>query len=315
MKDKELIQRYQDAKGKPELQQELATELNIKWNSVRDRVSAAKRKPTVYLPTVSKHRNMFIKDCGNMFELKTGKGFKTMIDCGDAQYPYEDPKMITLMVEFCRDFRPDYFNNQGDHADFYQCSKFSQDPSRLGDLQRDLNRAKNGTARFRDAMPNTKFLMTGGNHEDRLRRFLWNNAKSLSSLDCLDIEELLGLREMEIDYAPYKKTIVVNNLFKLEHGTIVRQFAGYTARAMSLKRGGNGVVGHTHRMGSSLKTMGGDTTGWWENGCLCDLNPEYTQEPDWQHGFSVITFIGDRFYMEQIPIIKYRFIYGGKLYE
>jgi len=81
------------------------------------------------------------------------------------------------------------------------------------------------------------------------------------------------------------------------------------------KRGGNGMVGHCHRKGDHQKTINGDTNGWWENGCLCDMNPSYTKEPNWQQAFAMITFIGKWFSVYPVPIIKHKFIFDGKLYE
>ena len=166
----------------------------------------------------------------------------------------------------------------------------------------------------REAVPNAKMLEEEGNHEARLRKFLWDNP-TLASLDCLDIKELLGYNELEIEFIPSNAYLLVNGILKLEHGDVISKHSGWTAKAMYDRRGGCGMCGHSHRLGSYYKVDDGRTLAWWENGCLCDLSAEYVKVPNWQQGFSVIHFVKDRFFVEQIPIINHKFVYGGKLYE
>ena len=82
-----------------------------------------------------------------------------------------------------------------------------------------------------------------------------------------------------------------------------------------MKYGGSMSHGHSHRLGMYLKTDSRGTIGAYEMGCLCGLNPEYVSGiPNWQQGFGVFNFDKDRFFCQQIPIIKNEFIYGGKRY-
>ncbi|MCA8938790.1 MAG: hypothetical protein KDB07_03230, partial [Planctomycetes bacterium] len=49
----------------------------------------------------------------------------------------------------------------------------------------------------------------------------------------------------------------------------------------------SGISGHTHRLGIHYRTTLAGTKFWIENGCLCNLDPDYTHgQPDWQHGFT-----------------------------
>lgn len=50
--------------------------------------------------------------------------------------------------------------------------------------------------------------------------------------------------------------------------------------------------------------------------CVCSLNPDWIQNPNWLHGFSLLHMTNDsHFWVEQVPIIKNKFIYGGDLFE
>lgn len=234
----------------------------------------------------------------------------------DYQIPYQDKRIVRLMERFLAEVVvPDYLIYTGDIPDFYQISKFDKNPNRLDALQADVSQTKVMLRRHDQLLPNTKKFWLDGNHEYRLQKFLWTSAQALSSLRCLTIPELFGLEEFGIPYVPYEHGLMVNGLFLIVHGDIASIHSGYTAKRMYEKHGGCGICGHCHRMGSFYKRDRFGTWGWWENGCLCDLNPDYIKNPNWVQGFSLIHFFGKRFWVEQIPIIGGAFVYGGKKYE
>ena len=47
----------------------------------------------------------------------------------------------------------------------------------------------------------------------------------------------------------------------------------------------SGCSGHTHRLAKFITRKSGRKFVWAEGGCLCDLEPEYCINPDWQQGF------------------------------
>ena len=74
---------------------------------------------------------------------------------------------------------------------------------------------------------------------------------------------------------------------------------------------------HVHRVGAHYKTRhDGKMYVGIEMGCLCDLNPEWMQDPNWQHGFVVIHKKKgrNRFYLQPIHIVEGAFLFGGKRY-
>jgi len=157
-------------------------------------------------------------------------------------------------------------------------------------------------------------IQEDGNHEDRLRKYLWSNSRALSSLRCLKVEKLFDLQEYDIEHIGYEEGLLINGVFVVTHGDMIRAHAGYTARGMFDKHGGCGMCGHSHRWGSSPKTNRFGVWGWWENGCLCSLHPDWKQNPDWQQAFSLVHFTKSRFWVEQIQVINRRFMYGGKVW-
>jgi len=74
---------------------------------------------------------------------------------------------------------------------------------------------------------------------------------------------------------------------------------------------------HTHRFGKYERRLERGIESWHECGCLCDLNPEYTDFPNWHQGFAALTTFPDRdsFHVNLVEIIPgYKAILDGKIY-
>lgn len=239
---------------------------------------------------------------------------ETAVILNDTHNPYEDKLVLELVEQFLKELQPDYLWHNGDSNDWYPLSKFDKNPARLVNLQGDLDNTAAMFSRHRKILPNARIIHIDGNHEDRLRRFLWSKVPELANLRALELSKLLGFEENEISEVGYEEGLLVNGVFLVIHGNIASVHSGYTAKRMYEKHGGNGICGHCHRGGSFYKRDRFGQWGWWENYCLCDLDPDYIQNPNWGNGFSVISFRKRRFWVEQVPIIDAKFIYGGKLY-
>lgn len=247
--------------------------------------------------------------------LKTGTELVTVAHIGDTHNPYQDPQALELAEIILAKIQPQYLIYGGDMCDFYQISKFDKNPDRAGQMQSDIDNTKAMFKRHKKLLPNTKKKLLGGNHEDRLRRFLWTSAQALASLSCLTTEKLFDLKEYGIEYIPYECGLMINDLFLALHGDIASVHSGYTAKRMYEKHGGCGITHHCHRGGSYYKRDRFGTWGWWENFCLCSLYPDWIKNPNWIQGFSLVHFQGKRFWVEQIPIIGHACMYGGRKYE
>lgn len=232
----------------------------------------------------------------------------------DTHHPFHDQRALREVELFLGDLQPDLIMYPGDMSDFYGLSKFDKNPNRANQLQSDLNSTKRMFKRHRGIVPNARMIEEDGNHEDRLRRYLWSGSPALASLDCLTIEGLYGLTDNTVEHVPYEEGVLINGVFMVTHGDLIRAHSAYTAKGMSDKHGGSGMHGHSHRLGSYYKRNRFGIYGWWENGCLCDLDPDYVTNPNWQQGFSLVHFTRERFWVEQIQIIHRKFMYGGRVY-
>ncbi|KKL53873.1 hypothetical protein LCGC14_2271060 [marine sediment metagenome] len=214
----------------------------------------------------------------------------TVAIIGDTHNPFQDQRALHEVELFLKELQPDLLVYEGDMGDFYQLSKFDKNPARADQLQQDLNSTASMFKRHSVILPHTRKILIPGNHEYRLQRFLWGQSPALASLDCLTVEGLYGLADSGVEIVNYEEGVLFNGVFWATHGDVIRAHSGYAAKGMSDKHGGCGMHGHTHRLGSYYKRDRFGMFGWWENGCLCNLEPDWISHPNWQQGFSLVHF-------------------------
>ena len=247
---------------------------------------------------------------------RTVPSVEKVIFLSDLHFPHHDPDAINLALSFIRWFEPDYVYLIGDLVDFYALSSFSKDPNRALELQTELDMAVSFIATLRKACPDANIYFREGNHEDRLSRYLKAHPE-IFNLRALTMKSLLQLDKYAIKHYSYRDDLFHND-FAVEHGDVVRKNSAYTAAAMLAKRVRSGISGHTHRLGTHYKSYRDRTFVWYENGCLCQTNPEYIiGTPDWQQGFTVGYWLdaNQRFFCDQICIVNKKIFYQGVLFK
>ena len=235
----------------------------------------------------------------------------------DLHIPFVDLQAVRLLVRVVKTWQPDFLVYAGDALDFYSVSTHDKNPDRLKNagLQNEIDEWTDIANQIGDAAGgNCAKWFIPGNHEDRLRRYLWRDS-ALHGLEALTIPNLLRLTSLGIEYAEHEVAFANGNLV-IKHGDRVRAKAGASAMAEleKAKYSYSGVTGHTHRMGSTMVKTRHGVVGWWENGCLCELNPEYVHEPDWQHGVSLVwhTPGDDAFTVQSLPFLGGKCLLEGK---
>lgn len=219
------------------------------------------------------------------------------------------------MLALLSELRPQHGFLNGDIMDCGPLSRFEQRPKDRLRLQRDRRELDKFLCRLILASPGTKWRWMEGNHERRLLRYLSSRAPELYDLPSLRPAEFFHCKRFRIEWVPQERTYVHNG-FVVTHGDLARKWSGYTARGNLERYGASGISNHTHRLGSCFHSSHAGDRVWYENGCLCTLDPEYVVgRPDWQQGLSVGSFLDDRFQVEQVWIDgKGRALYGGRLY-
>jgi hypothetical protein len=236
-----------------------------------------------------------------------------VVSLTDFHVPYEDPKVIQLMIDWCKSEQPEIIVMHELH-DFYELSRFDKNPEREANLQEEIDKVNEYMAKFRNACPNARMILLNSNHLDRLRKFLWREAPALNSLRALNLKGLLELDKYKIEFKEH--FMFKGVLFK--HGDLVRKFSAYTAKGEFEKENVSGASGHTHRLGIYFHTVRGGAHVWVECGCGCKLTPEYIKGiPNWQNGFGLFCFEakGRHFYPTVVPIINHKIFWGSKTFK
>lgn len=228
----------------------------------------------------------------------------------DIHAPFQDEIALNALEDFIKWFKPDTIFYLGDVIDFYAISRFVKDPKRSLNLQSEIDQAC-GIIRDIRKISTAKTYFIRGNHELRLQKYLWTQAKELSGLKSLNIENLLELKKNNIIYVPEGRMLFNNILIK--HGNVVRKFSGYTAKAEFEKSGLSGVSAHTHRLGVYRHNNDSGAFVWAESGCLCSNDPDYMEgeAPNWSLGFSIGYFNNKSYHLDIVPIINGKAIYAG----
>ena len=237
---------------------------------------------------------------------------KTWVIMNDLQIPFHDPKALGVVVDCVRDLKPHGIVLNGDVVDCYTISKFSKNPLRQGTLNQEIKLANQLLRRL--APVTTERWWLGGNHEDRLRKYIWDKAPELATE--VNFPKLFHIEDEGFRWKDYGGSLRLGNLL-VTHGSMVNKHSGWTARSHLEKYGTSILIGHTHRLGAFFKRDYKGIHGAWENGCLCLLSPEYDQFPNWQQGFSVVT-VGTNgiFSVQQLPVISRTIVqFGMKQYK
>lgn len=245
----------------------------------------------------------------------TSGTWETVIFLSDMHVPYHDPVLIDSAIEVIMDVQPDRVVINGDTNDFFVISRFNRAMERLEMLQAELDMGKKIRALLRNAAPNAVFEETMGNHEERLITYPGFNAPALSSLNALKPANLLGLHDLEIRHWP-QNGFRLRDDFLVEHGVAVRKHSGATAKSRLDDTLISGIMGHTHRMDSHRRS-GYRDLAWYEQGCLCMLNPDYVKgEANWKQGFAIGLFStkSENYNVQLIPAVGRGFIFDGKHY-
>jgi hypothetical protein len=239
----------------------------------------------------------------------------TAVVFGDTHFPFQDDRALRAVLSIIRAVKPQVVVHLGDLLDSWQLSRFDKDPARRDSLQENIKEAREFLAAVRRAAPKAECTLLEGNHEDRLRRAIWQargTQREIVSLD--DVREaaawpsLLKLKSMSWDWVPYMEQAHRPVLPKIitKHGTVVSRWSGVTAKTEWMRYGKSGISGHTHRAGIFYHRDHNGQAVWIEAGCTCSLtNVQYGSDFDWQQACVLLHWSGDRRLMaEQVIRIR-----------
>jgi len=241
-------------------------------------------------------------------------GYRVII-INDTQRPFHDKRTLEAVEHFWDDLKPQLEVYNGDIADLYTISDFNKNPSRRFTLADELADTRGWLEARAEANPDARRVFIEGNHEDRLRRWLWKNAE-LAGLPELALERLLGLEDVGAEVLPYMSVLDFLG-FRIEHGfktTASKAYPTSVARWMAHATASSGLCGHTHHFGIYSWTDAKGSHSYIENGCLCRKNLEYAPFPNWQSAFTYGIVQRNKVHLFPTQIYEDGFFANGEFY-
>jgi len=237
----------------------------------------------------------------------------------DVHAPYQDETAISLAIKVLTFASPCIIIIAGDFMDFFAISRFSKDPRRRLMLADELKVARELLHRLHNSIDTQLWIYLEGNHEERLRLYLWNKAAELSTLDVVSIQSLLQFEKWKdlvfVTYQDEPKPMLsdvvpcvrVGNLLVI-HGDRLRLTGNAINVALNVFRRllRNVLVGHFHRADFYVQTdYDGKMRGCWLNPCLSLPRPHWDAGRIWSQGLSIVEVNVDGFFkVDVVPFIR-----------
>jgi hypothetical protein len=288
---------------------------------------------------------------------KEASGFKTCVVVPDIQFgfyrgfdgklePTHDEKCISILISMIKTIKPDIIVCVGDNLDLPEMGKYVTYPAYAQTTQASIDRATMFCAQMRNAAPDARIVWLAGNHEERMPKYLVQNAGAAYGLrkgntpeswPVLSVPYLCRMDEYKIEYKPgYPAAdFWINSKLRIIHGDRVKS-GGSTAHVYLNNEKTSVIYGHIHRIETAFKTRedfdGPRTIMAASPGCLARIDGAIpstrggvdldgrplTRYENWQQGVGVVTYEDDnehKFSYEVATIYDGWTMFRGKEYR
>ena len=283
--------------------------------------------------------------------------FKTAVVPPDIQIGYfrnregnleatHDEKALDICLAMIKDIQPEIVVLVGDNLDLPEMGKYVTYPAYAQTTQASIDRATMFCAQLRAAAPHARIIWLAGNHEERMPKYLVQNAGAAYGLrkgntpeswPVLSVPYLCRMNEYGIEYKPgYPAAdFWINKKLRIIHGDRVKS-GGSTAHVYLNNEKTSVIYGHIHRIETAFKTRedfdGPRTIMAASPGCLARIDGAIpstrggvdldgrplTRHENWQQGVGVVMYEDDnehKFSYEVAPIYDGWSMFRGKEYK
>ena len=260
---------------------------------------------------------------------KPNKGFKTCVIVPDIQIGYfrnadgkleptHDERAISVALQIIEDLNPEMIVCVGDNLDLPEMGKYLTYPAFQQTTQASIDAATKFCAQMRMAAPNATIKWLAGNHEERLPKYILNNAAAAYGLrkgnspkdwPVMTVPYLCRMEEFGVEFLPgYPASHCwINEKLRVIHGDRVNS-NGVTATRYLSNEKVSVIYGHIHRIEMAFKTRedfdGPRTIMAASPGCLARIDGAIpstkggvdldgrplVRHEDWQQGLGVVTY-------------------------
>lgn len=326
--------------GEAEVHDLAAIQISPKWESGPE-WQIVQRGPEIKLPKITTTPT-------------SPEKFKTCVVVPDIQFgffrnrdgelePTHDEAAIKVALQVIAFVKPDLIVCVGDNLDLPEMGKYVTYPSYALTTQATIDRATLFCAEMRTAAPTAKIVWLAGNHEERMPKYIVQNAGAAYGLrrgnepeswPVLSVPFLCRMDDFDVEYRPgYPASdIWVNKKLRIIHGDRVKS-SGSTAHVYLNAEKSSVVYGHIHRIETAFKTRedwdGPRTIMAASPGCLARIDGAIpstkggvdldgrpiTRHENWQQGLGIVMYEDDgdhKFSYECMPIYSGWGMFRGK---
>lgn len=234
---------------------------------------------------------------------------------GDCHFPYVDRRAWDLALKVVQALKPATTIQIGDFWDSESVSSHGRTFGVKADLAHELEAVRAGWAELEQAAGGLAVVMTLGNHDIWLQRYVAKNASAVEGL-IPDHKSLYGMSKRCV-VVPYQESYVIGKV----HYVHDAGHAGKTAAQQTLDTVGHCVVfGHTHRLSVVYDgTSDGErrfaaNVGWLgRTDSIKYMSPAKTRS--WQHGLVVVEYVDGMAHAQAVPFVNGKAHYSGKTYK
>lgn len=225
---------------------------------------------------------------------KPEKPLKAVV-ISDHHAPFHEPDFHSQFLNYLDDEQPDIIDVNGDLLDFATISRHRESESHNSPVNECLQAGYEILADYRHVCPEATIRYKRGNHSERLRTYLMDNAREIHTitaageeLPALSLQRLLRLDELHVEYLdqPWEQAKTkLSPKLTVRHGFSTAKNAGET---MLDRLSGSTVQGHDHRAGMTFRTEHEDEDELrvrlaMQTGCACTIpgGLGYAIDPNW----------------------------------
>lgn len=228
----------------------------------------------------------------------------------DLHVPFHDLRYIRIISKVISIIKPYGIVQLGDALDFFQISRFEKDPERKNSIFDDIAIYRQILDVWEKALPpGGEIHQLEGNHEQRLTRYVWAQAREISRA-VKPLPELLSLKSKKIIYKwhPLKiwSSCKIGDCI-LHHGHYFNQHVAVSNLTRYPKKL---ITGHTHRF--QFAANGERFSATLGHGSNEDMTAHTPAPTSWQQAFGILTVINSISFFEAVIVQDGRCVINGE---
>lgn len=203
----------------------------------------------------------------------------------DIHGPKADPDALRWAIKEVIKAKPQVVHILGDLGDFEALSRFPKSPEQQLGHEEEMAFNRKLVQRLDRAFRGRRVIFYLGNHEDRVKKYIWKGAPALAATPELNVAAMMGV--------PARWEVVPYKYYRIDQDVLIQHGVRWGKNTCQTNLGDFGhlssLQGHSHRLNLMTRRLpNGKVQAAAESGCLCRLEADYAPLNNWRHGITLI---------------------------